>query len=344
MISIVGAGPVGCYVASLLAKRYDVNVYEQKEAIGKPIQCTGIVTSAIDEVVNVKKTVINTIDTIRIIAPNKKYIDVNFKKPDYVLDREKFDNYFFNKAVDNGVGFEFGARFRDYKNGKILVNRTEIKTNLLVGADGPFSMVAKKNKMYGDRKFMTAMQYRVKSKVEEDLVEIYLGYGCFGWIVPEDRNIARIGVIDYKSPGIYLNKLLRDRKYKILENQSGLVPIYDPKLKTQKERVFLVGDAATQVKASTHGGLVPGLKAAKELGKSFRNYERNWKRKIGRELWLSLMIRKRLDRYDSEKYNGLIGLFNREKVKEVIEERDRDFPSKILFKLLLREPRLLKFI
>lgn len=344
MISVIGAGPVGCYVASLLAKQYNVNVYEQKESVGTPVQCTGLLTSAIDSVVDVKETAVNKIDTIKLIAPNKKSINVNLKKPNYVVDREKFDNYFFNKAIDSGVNFEFGARFREFRNGTMFVNRSEIKTNLLIGADGPFSRVAKKTGLYRNRKFMTAMQYKVKSRVEENIVEVFLGCGCFGWIVPEDSNTARIGVIDYKSPGIYLNRLLKDRKYQVLENQSGMVPIYDPKLKTQNRNVFLVGDAATQVKASTHGGLVPGLIAAKELGKSFRNYERNWKRKIGRELWLSLLIRKRLDKYDESKYNKLIEIFGKEKIKEVIETEERDFPSKMVLKLLLREPGLLRFI
>jgi len=339
MISVIGAGPVGCYSASLLAKKHDVIVYEEHKEIGKPVQCTGIVTSAIDELVDIKKSVVNKIDTIRIVAPNKKFVDVKLKKPDYVVDREKFDNYFFNKARDNGVKFFLNARFKDYSKGKMLINNKEIKTNVLVGADGPFSLVAKKNGMYGERKFMVAMQYRIKSKVEENVVETYLGYGCFGWLVPESNNIARIGVVDYKNPGIYLNKLLDERKYKILENQTGIVPVYNSKLKNQKHNVFLVGDAATQVKATTLGGLVPGLIAAEELSKSFRKYEKNWKKRIGRELWFSLLLRKRLDKYDDNKYNKLIELFRKEKIKEIIEKENRDFPSKIIFKLLMKEPR-----
>jgi len=344
MISVIGAGPIGCYAASLLGKKDDITVYEQKETVGKPVQCTGIVTSTIDNVVDIKHCVVNKVDTIKIIAPNKKFIDVHMKNPNYILDREILDSHFFNKAVDGGVNFEFGAKFKDYRKGKLLINKTEIKTDVLIGADGPFSRVARKTDLYGDRKMMTAMQYRVKGQIEQGLVEIHLGYGCFGWVVPESDNTARVGVIDYKPPGIYLNKLLGLKEYKLLENQSGMVPVYNPKLKTQKNNVFLIGDAATQVKAATHGGLISGLMAAQELSKSFRDYEKKWKKRIGKELWFSLMIRKRLDRYDNNKYNKLIEMFRKRELKDILENIDRDYPSKLILKLLLREPRLLGFI
>ncbi len=342
MISIIGAGPVGSYLASLLARGHNVKVYEEHKEVGRPIQCTGILTGSLDKVINVKDDyVVNKIKTMRIIAPNKEFIDVNFKKENYVIDRELFDKHLYFNALDKGAEFYFNRRFKDFKDSKITFNKGEEKTNLLIGADGSFSSVAKKAGLYGNRKFVTAMQYRVEMDVNKDLVELFLGHGCFGWIVPENDKIARVAVVDYRNPWNYLEKLLAKRKYRILENQSGLIPIYDPKVKTKKDNVFLVGDAATQVKATTFGGVIPGLIAAKELSKSFRNYERNWRKKIGRELWLSLIIRKKLDKFDDNKYNKLVEMFSNEKIKEIIESKDRDFPSKMIFRLLLREPRLL---
>ena len=47
MIIIVGAGPVGCYAASLLAEKNKVIVLEEHAKPGLPIQCTGIVTNNI---------------------------------------------------------------------------------------------------------------------------------------------------------------------------------------------------------------------------------------------------------------------------------------------------------
>ena len=49
MISIIGAGPSGSHLACLLSKHDDVNVYEEHSEIGKPVQCTGLVTSSIKD-------------------------------------------------------------------------------------------------------------------------------------------------------------------------------------------------------------------------------------------------------------------------------------------------------
>ena len=43
MISIIGAGPAGSYLASLLRKE-EVEVFEEHDKIGLPVQCTGITT------------------------------------------------------------------------------------------------------------------------------------------------------------------------------------------------------------------------------------------------------------------------------------------------------------
>ena len=48
-IVIIGAGPIGCYAAYLLAKEgYCVDIYENHSYVGSPIQCTGLLTSDFD--------------------------------------------------------------------------------------------------------------------------------------------------------------------------------------------------------------------------------------------------------------------------------------------------------
>ena len=51
-----------------------------------------------------------------------------------------------------------------------------------------------------------------------------------------------------------------------------------------KEDIFLLGDAATQVKATTGGGIIQSLMAAKELASAIENntsYEKGWRKVIG---------------------------------------------------------------
>ncbi len=346
MIAIIGAGPVGNFAAELLAKKNkDVVVFEEHKEVGEPIQCTGIVTQEIKKIVKVEKdVVVNKVKKAKIFSPNKKHIDVKLTKPNLIIDRAKFDKSLAERAKRAGVKFVFGAKYRGGST-KICVGKKKYDVKALIGADGPASSVAKNNNMYGNRKFVVGSQVRAKTKFEHDQVEFWLGIGEFGWLVPESKGIARIGVVAYKNPSGHLNKLLKNlnRKYKILDRQGGLIPLYNPKQKIQKEGVYLIGDSATQVKATTFGGLVPGMMAAKTLADDMKHYEKNVKKKIGRDLRLNLLIRNVMDKFNEKDYNELVGMFSKDKVRNIIETHDRDFPSKFMLKLLLQEPRLIKF-
>jgi len=62
MISIIGAGPAGSYLASLLKE--DVKIFDYKEKIGKPIQCTGVLTNKFQNHIKEKKFIDNKIYNI----------------------------------------------------------------------------------------------------------------------------------------------------------------------------------------------------------------------------------------------------------------------------------------
>jgi flavin-dependent dehydrogenase len=143
---------------------------------------------------------------------------------------------------------------------------------------------------------------------------------------------------------LFLEILLRNLK---AEYNSGLIPVYNPKLKTQKKNVYLVGDAAGQVKASTYGGIISGMFAARELAKAIiegKNYKKLWKKKLGKELKRHLSVRKRFDRFSNENYNYFIKLTKQNKVKNLLEKYDRDNLKKYAWKLFFIEPRFLKFV
>ncbi|MFH0752472.1 MAG: NAD(P)/FAD-dependent oxidoreductase [archaeon] len=344
MISIIGAGPVGSHAAYLLARKgYDVHVYEEHTKIGRPVQCTGIVTSEIAKIVDVKKEfLVNTVNLARIYSPNGKFIEVKLSKPNLIIDREKFDKYLAAKAKKAGAKIHLGKKFEGIRNGKIMVSGEEIKTDYLIGADGPNSLVSK-SICDSKGKKVVGIQARVKKKIDPNVVEFWLGLGEFAWLVPESNSVARVGLADSRNVKEQFEKLLKKVGGKVLEKQGGIIPIYDSARRIQKGRVMTIGDAAGQVKATTYGGLVPGLIAATELGKSIDNYENNCNKRLKKELWLGMMMRKVLNKFSNEDYNQLVGYFTQNKIKKVLEEEDRDFPSRFLFKIIMKEPRLLKF-
>ncbi|MBI2110635.1 geranylgeranyl reductase family protein [Candidatus Woesearchaeota archaeon] len=342
MIGVIGAGPAGCYYSSLADD--DVLLFEEHKKIGEPVSCTGIVTDSIKRVIDVpKELIVSKIHTFRLIAPNGKKLDIKLDKENIVMDRAKFDRFMLQKALDNGVKLKTGHKFIDYKeeNNKIKIktNKGDFLVDFLVGADGPRSLVAQKSGLYGKREFLEGLQARVKYKGTPGVTEIRLGLGEFAWIVPEDENIARVGVIgrdvknDYKT-------LLNDCK--IIEDQSGLVPLYNPKQKLRKKNVFLIGDAATQVKATTYGGIIYGLLAGKYLAENPETYESVFNAKLGKDLWMSLKMRQAMNSMTENQYSELIAIFNKENNKKILAEYDRDFPTKFIVQLLMKETNLWK--
>jgi len=333
-VSIIGAGPVGNYLAFLLAKKFKVEVYEEHKEVGKPVQCAGIVTNDFSKIIKPdKKFVINKTDKARVFAPNGKYLEIKVK-PNYILDRAKFDKFLYEKALDAGVRYYLGKKLNERDIRKL-------KSDYIIGADGPLSKTAKAFN-FQKKRFYYAIQARIKL-INDNVFEFYPYIKDFAWVVPENKDIVRVGVASRKDVKKNFEKFIKRFKGKILEKQGGLIPIYD-NCKINKKNVFLVGDAASQVKATTGGGIIPGLKAAKRLSKALiqkRNYERLCEG-IRLELLVHIWMRRMLNKFTNKDWNNLIKLCTQRKVKRILH-MDRESPIKMCFALLFNEPRFFKF-
>jgi digeranylgeranylglycerophospholipid reductase len=353
MITIVGAGPVGCFAAYLLAKAgKEVQILEEHDMVGHPVQCTGLVTSSIQDVLRLPRhTIVNQTSKSRIFAPNNSYVDVDFSKKNIVLDRRSFDQAIAEMAKRAGADILLGHRFVNSRGNMIHARchgkLRKVKTSILIGADGPLSQVAKANNLWGKRNFWIGLQARVRLK-NDNAIEFYPFIGAFGWVVPESEDTARIGVLAPTDAKAILEQFLRQRLHnpKVIDRQAGLVPIHNPSLLSERSNIFLVGDAATQVKATTGGGLIPGMIAARCLSESIlagKDYHKLWKKGVGRSLQLHLLIRKALDRFTEEDYNRLVALCSGKKASSSLATIDRDNPMKLILSLLGSEPRMLRF-
>ena len=354
MVSIVGAGPVGGYLAYLLAKNGEkVDIYEEHAEIGKPVQCTGVVTSALTDILGFdvnKRFILNEINRIKILSPDQDFLELELKQGDIVLDRFEFDKFLVGKAMNNGAELFSGYKFLSNWGGKIKFKKRfgghiARKQDILIGADGVLSRVAKANNLFLGRKFVQGVQARVYGFNEINRVEIFLGFGEFLWVVPEGNGIARVGLVGNTSRDLrdLLNKFLCEKKLKAIDFQSGLIPLYYPKVRTKDRDIFLVGDAATQVKATTYGGIIPGLMAAKELAGSIledsgKSYEQRWRKIIGKELRAHLFMRQCMNRFSARDYDRLVNLCKN--CKDILENGNRDFPAKFLLRMAIKEPNL----
>ena len=181
----------------------------------------------------------------------------------------------------------------------------------------------------------------------EGLVEFYPTVGTYGWVVPEHNDIARVGLCARKDAKSIFDRFLLQRGVgKILSYQGGLIPEYLPSVTTSKGPVRLVGDAATHVKATTGGGIIQSLIAGEALSHSIHtgeNYDRAWRAKLGRDLWIHLKMRTVMDRFTPADWEYLITLFEQDKLRTILETHDREYPSRFLLSMFLKEPRLAYF-
>ncbi|MBI3037308.1 NAD(P)/FAD-dependent oxidoreductase [Candidatus Woesearchaeota archaeon] len=364
-IAIVGAGPAGSFSAYLLAKAgFEVQVFEEHATIGEPVACTGVITADVmtKRLQLPKELIVNRIAKARIIAPNDEFIEVKLKN-DIIIDRAGLDRHIAGMAKEAGAKFYTNHRFETFEYGNSEIKKIiaavkdkakgetkKIETNYLIGADGPISSVAKAAGLFGNRQFYSGIQVTIP--VENDnAIDFYPSREGIAWLVPENNGVARVGIAAKKEANSYFRKFItavvgEGFEKKIIGWQAGPIPIYDPKLKsaTKDGKVLLVGDAATMVKAPTLGGInqsLIGAEAAAAAITENKNYESLWKEKMGTDLYLSLLMRKAMERFNNNEYNQLVATFKKEKNKAILESYDRDEPRKFALKLLLKEPKLI---
>ncbi len=355
MITIIGAGPAGSYTAYLLAKAgQDVTVVEEHDTIGSPVQCTGIVTHSIEKFFKLPKSVIANRCSKVVVVSKSRRISANVDE--IVMWRNKFDQHIASMAQKEGAKILTGTTFTSLSKNSITVREKsgksrEIKADAVIGADGPSSPVARAAGIPHNNAFYIGMQAKVKLNMPLHEFETHFGEDYpdfFGWVVPEGEGVVRLGLGARKNTQQLFYRFLEKvtGKREILCWESGIIPIYNPSQQIQKGNVYLIGDSATQVKATTGGGIIPSLKAAHTLAECIlgnKNYNLHYKLQSGKELRLHLALRNFLNRFGDDDYDHLLELMGREHVQWILKKYDRDTPIPLLISLAVREPRFFSF-
>ena len=372
-LCVVGASIAGNYLAYLLSKsNIKIVVIEEHTDIGLPFQCAGIISQKLSQLIELpEEIVLNRVKTAKIINPSGNFIKLSGNEHPYVIDRIALDRLFYGKNKNaKNITYYLGERFRSFKysveKGQkcVLIETSKrlIKAKMLIGCDGPLSSVGKRLKV--KNKVLYAAQIRIKGNFHENEAVMYfhpLWKQLFGWIVPEGNNVYRIGIASSKNVKecfhIFLKKLGIDINNKI-DQQGGIIP-YGTMSKSAFKNALLLGDAAGQVKATTGGGIVMLLTAAKhasncvklsfkqnDFSKRFikKHYEKPCLRTIGKELKLHYAIRLILERLTNKDFEVFFKIIKENKIEHIITlYGDMDFPKDLIFKLL-KNPLVLTFL
>jgi digeranylgeranylglycerophospholipid reductase len=321
-VLVVGAGPVGSTFARHMAEKgYDVAILEKKREIGVPLQCAGLLGKKIKKVnVLPEEYILNQVSGAYIHSPSNHILKVSKKETHaYVLDRIGYDKFLAELAVNNGADILLKHKVADVnaESGKVKLvhGEKELSADIIVGADGSNSIISPT--FNSQSKSVHAVQYLVETNVkllETDFVDLHVNSNIspgFIWSIPLSNSQARIGLFgNYDYPT--LNKFLTDfmnsnEKFKdarIIKKYYGTIPVSDSRKNIVNNRVLLVGDAASQVKPTTGGGLIIGFECAKIAAEAASNaiendnislladYELNYRKKFEKELKIQLGVQK----------------------------------------------------
>ncbi|MFX1419958.1 MAG: hypothetical protein ACFE9N_13650, partial [Promethearchaeota archaeon] len=376
-VCIIGGSIAGNYLCFLLSKiNLKIVVIEEHEEVGLPLQCTGIISQKLSKLIDLPNNLTtNRINTAKFVGPSGASIKLSGNENPYIIDRIELDRLFFNNIKGNeNISYLFGEKFKSFKylkedHQKIVIVETskrKLKARVLVGCDGPLSSVARILKV--KNKNLYAIQIRIKDHFNENEAVMFFDQRwkeLFGWIVPEGKNVYRIGMACLKDVKknfyVFLKRLKIKPEHKI-DQQGGLIP-YGLMNKLAFENVLLLGDSAGQVKATTGGGIIMLLTAAKYAAHCIKTcfkkskfsrgiikkyYEKPCKSIIGKEIKTHYLIRAFLEKFDSNDFEKVFQIIKTSEIENLISfYGDMDFPRALIFKIVknpLFLPFLIKFL
>ncbi len=375
-MAVIGGGPAGYAVArDIAAEKRRVLVLEEHEQAGEPLQCSGLVSPHTLELAGVSsRVVLNHLKGATVYAPSGNTLEFKGNRTlAMAIDRPAFEQELYRQAIEAGAEVSFATRITGLEDipGALKIisdsHKNTISARLVIGADGANSVVARCRGLVlpGEIITMYAAEVCLPSR-ETELAEIYLGNrlapGWFGWVIPLDRNHARIGIGTARKSTSALScfQLLlktypeRFKEIKIIKPTGGIVVLgfhsqaYGP-------HVMLVGDAARQNKPLSGGGLHPGLKAARCCARvalqalaegdfsetMLSRYQAMWEKEIGHEIKHGLKNRNFFAGLSDSRMELIIRFLNRPFWKSLIlNQANLDYPARLAGKLATLVSRL----
>ena len=369
-VIVVGGGPVGSYVAYKLAGMgHDVVVLEKKEKLGGRVCCTGIISQecvnsfAIDD-----NVILNRVNSARLISPSGRLLRLWRQETQAcIVDRTAFDMAIASWAQGKGAQYVLNSPVRNIEVGDDGVRvevaqqgeRLNFEGRAVVIATGFGSGLVEGLGLGKIGDFIMGAQAEVET-VGVDEIEIYFGQeiapGFFAWLVPTSPPKALVGLLSRHNPGLYLRKLMSSllAQEKIVSDEAELShrgTSLKPLPRTYSRRVMVVGDAAGQVKPTTGGGIYYGLLcadiAANNLSraltaddlsaKNLASYEREWKKKLERELKIGYYARKLYEHLTDKQIDRVFDIIKSRGIDEALLKRGDvpfDWHGEVILKLL----------
>jgi geranylgeranyl diphosphate/geranylgeranyl-bacteriochlorophyllide a reductase len=297
-VAVVGSGPAGSSAAETLAKAgIETYLFERKLDNAKP--CGGAIPLCMVSEFDLPPEIIDRqVRKMKMISPSNVEVNIGqtLKGDEYIgmCRREVLDSFLRDRAAKLGAKLINGTvhgidiptgktdpytiHYADHSNGSLEGTAKVLQVDLIVGADGANSRVAKAIDA-GDYNYAIAFQERIRlpdAKMDyyQDLAEMYVGNDVspdfYAWVFPKYDHVA-VGTGTMKvnkskikdlQAGIRARAARKLEGGKIIRVEAHPIPEH-PRPRRVVGRVALVGDAAGYVTKSSGEGIYFAAKSGR---------------------------------------------------------------------------------
>lgn len=297
-VAVVGSGPAGSSAAETLAKAgIETYLFERKLDNAKP--CGGAIPLCMVDEFDLPAHIIDRkVRKMKMISPSNVEVNIGgtLKDEEYIgmCRREVMDGFMRDRAASLGAKLINGTvnrleqprnstdpyviHYADLSNGTPEGEMKSLEVDLVIGADGANSRIAKEIDA-GDYNYAIAFQERIRLPEDQmsyylDLAEMYVGDDVspdfYAWVFPKYDHVA-VGTgtmqvnkasIKKLQAGIRARAAHRLQGGQIIKVEAHPIPEH-PRPRRVVGRVALVGDAAGTVTKSSGEGIYFAAKSAR---------------------------------------------------------------------------------
>ncbi|MHC4248953.1 MAG: geranylgeranyl reductase family protein, partial [Planctomycetota bacterium] len=291
-VAVVGAGPAGSTAARFAALGGASTVcLERRRVVGSPVQCGEFLPDTAElrrmfpqdpgtvELLQPEDDFICArTHTLRMFSPSRHAYDVPFDG--CVVDRDRFEQELAAKAARAGAEIRTSTRVLALQGGVLKASSGPVRARVVIGADGPKSVVARSIGLREDARMAFGVQYVCRGSFDPSVVEMHFGpvaRGGYAWVIPKGKTVANVGLGGRTPGGRAALKDDLDRFVRLLEERNGrrlergrftagLIPVGGPRRRTVIGDVLLAGDAAGHLMPANGGGIPTAMICARIAG------------------------------------------------------------------------------